>query len=213
MHVFHFTQWKNSTITRGLTCESEKQHSAEACWGHLVQSGSVQTGALVRKCETSMSCVQRKNKNQVSFYGKVNKTRQGSINCAKFVYYLSKSMNFLNIGLRLIFLNWRIRTITNHINLLQEQWLKAQPAQIGTLNQFNFNAVGERQWLPRQGSNLQPCAPSKLDLVLHLQMTLRDFAFLAFLAPWYSGQGVGSLRDIEAITFLCPGLHHTNNLC
>ena len=99
MHVFHFTQWKNSTITRGLTCESEKQHSAEACWGHLVQSGSVQTGALVRKCETSMSCVQRKNKNQVSFYGKVNKTRQGSINCAKFVYCLSESMIFFKYWL------------------------------------------------------------------------------------------------------------------
>ena len=59
---------------------------------------------------------------------------------------------FLNIGLRPIFLKWRTRTITNHFNLPKKQWLKAQQAQIGTWYQFNFNAVGERQWPTRWGS-------------------------------------------------------------
>ena len=47
-----------------------------------------------------------------------------------------------------------------------------------------------------------PTLRSKQDLVLHLQAALRDFVFPAFSAPWYSGREVGSLRDLEAVTFL-----------
>ena len=51
--------------------------------------------------------------------------------------------------------------------------------------------------IPSAGSNPWPCAPSE-DLVLHLQVALRDFVFLTILSD-----RIGSLRDLEEVAIFC----------
>ena len=56
-------------------------------------------------------------------------------------------------------------------------------------------------------SRLKPATlRSKQDLVLHLPVALRDFIFLSFLAPWYCGREVGSLRDLDVVAFFVAWL-------
>ena len=69
------------------------------------------------------------------------------------------------------------------------------------MKSFNFNAVGERRNSLGE-ARTRDLALQVRDLWLHLQATLRVFVFAGISAPWYSGQVVGSLRDLEAAAFL-----------
>ena len=70
---------------------------------------------------------------------------------------------FLNIGSRPLFWSEMTRTFTNHASCHYYNDYIPTSNKNRHMNEFNFNAVGERRCLPR-GSNPRPCASQARDL-------------------------------------------------
>ena len=69
------------------------------------------------------------------------------------------------------------------------------------MKSFNFNAVGERRNSLGEARTRDLALPSER-FVAPLASVSSCLRFAGISAPWYSGQVVGSLRDLEAAAFL-----------